>query len=418
MASSDRSAPLLEVSGIINPLTARYLVRGLAEAERADAPFALIQLDTPGGTMDAMREIVQAILASAVPVVVYVAPEGARAASAGVFVTAAADVAAMAPGTHIGAAHPVAIGRGGQKDPTMESKAVNDAAAMARAIAERRGRNADWLERAVRQSVALTAVEARDQGVIDLVAGDIERLMSAIDGRIVQTATGPRTLGTKEVSVERRPMTLAERIAQVITDPNIAYLLLSLGLIGLAAELYHPGTIFPGVTGVICLILAFTAFGSLPVNWAGVALVGLGLTLIFLDALSAGIGLLSLGGVVALVLGSLFLYRPFDSAAPAAPALAVSPWLIGIMAAFGLAFSTIVVRAAWRMRHAPVRSGPQALVGREGVAVSPLAPAGRVRVDSEVWSAVADDAVISPGEHVRVQAVEGVILHVAREEAA
>lgn len=414
----DRVVPMLELDGVINPLAARYVERGVARAEREGASVVLIELDTPGGTMDAMRGIVRTLLASRVPVVVYVAPEGARAASAGMFVTAAANVAAMAPGTNIGAAHPVSIGRSGDQSATMEEKVVNDAAAMVRAIAQRRGRNVEWLERAVRKSVSLTADEARRQGVVDLVAADRNALLMALDGRTVETASGRNVLRTRGASIARWPMSLPERILHALTDPNIAYLLMSLGLIGLAAELYHPGLIFPGVTGAVFVMLALTAFGSLPVNWAGVAFVVLGIGLIAVDALIAGVGLVSIGGAAALVIGSLFLYRPSGPVTPAEPALSVSPWLIGFITAVAVGFSALVLRAVLRVRSAPIRSGPQALVGRHGVAASELSPAGAVRVDSESWSAVAEDPPLPVGAPVEVVGVEGVTLRVKRGQEA
>jgi membrane-bound serine protease (ClpP class) len=409
---------MLTIEGVINPMSARYLRRELQAAERAGAQLVVVRLDTPGGTMAAMRDIVQDILGSTVPVAVHVAPAGARAASAGVFITAAAHVAAMAPGTHLGSAHPVAIGGGGRQklDETMEQKVVNDAAALARAIASRRSRNADWLERSVRESVSATAGEARELGVVDQLAATRADLLRALDGEVITTAAGRRQLQLANALAAEHPMSLVERIVHAITDPNVAYLLFSLGLIGLAAELYHPGLIFPGVVGGTSLILALIAFGNLPINWGGVLLVAGGVLLVVADALVGGLGLLSLGGVVCLVLGALFLYQPGDGGSPAMPDLSVSPALIAGSAVALVGFSLLVLRALWRTRHEPIRSGPESLVGRRGTALSTLAPRGSVQLDSERWSAVSEHGEVAEGQSVRVVGVEGVTLRVRRDE--
>lgn len=401
---------LLTVDGTITPLTAEYLKRGLREGADARAEAVVVRLNTPGGLESAMREIVQGMLNSPVPVVVYVAPAGARAASAGMFITLAAHVAAMAPGTNIGAAHPV--GLGGETDPVMAEKLTNDAAALARSIAAARGRNAAWAEQAVRESVSITAEEALDQGVVDLVAGDLPEVLGRIDGRRVTTAAGEVTLQTAQVRVVERPMSLPERIVQTITDPNIAYILFLLGTIGLIAELYNPGSLFPGITGAISLILALVAFGSLPINWAGVLLILLALGLFIAELNTEGIGILAVGGLLAFVLGSLMLYTPLTPTSPAMPEIRVSPWLIGSMAALVGAFFILVLRALLEARRAPVITGPQVLVGHTGTAVSDLAPEGSVRVDSEIWSAVAEVGTVRAGQRVLVTGVEGVTLRV------
>ena len=408
---------LLEIEGVVSPMAARYLDRGLEDAASAGAEAVVVRLDTPGGTMSAMQEMVESLLGARVPVVVHVAPAGARAASAGVFITAAAHIAAMAPGTRLGAAHPVSLGGGrASGDDAMEGKVVNDAAALVRAIAERRGRNAEWLERAVRESVSATAEEARELGVVDLVVEGPEPLLAALNGRTIETAAGgPRTLHLADAVVEASPMNLAERVLHTITDPNVAYLLFSLGLLGLAVELSHPGLIVPGVVGGISVILALVAFGSLPVNWGGVALIAVGIALVVVDALTAGHGLLAVGGVVSLIVGGLFFYRPLGPITPAMPDLSLSPWSLGATVAVVGGFSLIVLRALWRVRGTPVQSGPQALIGRTGVALSELAQEGRVRVDSETWTAVAEGEDVAAGETIRVLGIEGVTLRVRRE---
>lgn len=405
---------LLTIDGVINPLTARYLERELGEAA-SGATAVVLRLDTPGGLESSMRRMVEAILGAGVPVVVHVAPPGARAASAGMFLVLSAHVAAMAPGTNMGAAHPVTIG-GQQPDTTLAEKMVSDAAALARAIAQRRGRNADWAELAVRRSVSVTAREAVEIDVVDLVVEDLDALLARVDGRRVRTAAGVTVLRTAGARVVARPMSLPERILHAITDPNIAYLLTTIGIIGIIAELYNPGMIFPGVTGGIALILAFVAFGSLPVNWAGVALLALGIGLFIADLAAEGIGLLAVGGLVAFVLGSLMLYSPLSPPSPAMPEARVSPWLIAAVAAGMGALLLFVGRALLRARREPVAIGADALVGRVGVAESRLAPRGAVRIDSEVWSAAVEDGAdaIARGEPVEVVGLEGVVLRVRK----
>lgn len=409
---------LLAVEGVINPLSARYLQRELEEAAASGAGAVVLRLNTPGGLEPSMRVMVEAILGARLPVVAHVAPPGARAASAGMFLVLAAHVAAMASGTNIGAAHPVSVG-GQQADTTMAEKMVNDAAALARAVAERRGRNAEWAELAVRRSVSITAQEALETKVIDLVADDLDSLLPRLDGRRVQTAAGVIELRTAGARLVERPMNLAERILHAIADPNIAYLLLSIGFIGIIAELYNPGAIFPGVTGAIALILAFVALGSLPVNWAGVALLVVGLGLFAFDLATEGVGVLAVGGLVAFVLASLMLYAPFTPPSPAMPDVRVSPPLIIAVAATMAALLIFVGRALVRVRHAPVATGAPALIGRIGIAESRLAPRGTVRIDGEVWTAAAEAGAqaIAPGEPVEVVGLEGVVLRVRQRPA-
>jgi membrane-bound serine protease (ClpP class) len=404
---------LLAIEGVINPLTARYLERELRTAASDRAALVVLRLDTPGGLERSMRKMAEAILASRVPVAVYVAPPGARAASAGMFLTIAAHVAAMAPGTNIGAAHPVGIGGQGA-DSVMTGKAVNDAAALARALAAERGRNVAWAEAAVRRSVSITAAEALDEDVIDLVARDRNELLRRLDGRDVRTSAGEVTVRTAGASLVERPMQLHERLLHVITDPNIAYLLFTIAMVGIMAELYSPGMIFPGLTGALSLMLALVAFGSLPINWAGVLLLLLAAGLTIAELYAEGFGVLGVGALVAFVLGSLLLYEPFGVPSPSLPIVRVSPWLIAATSAAMAAFLVLVVRALVRAQRAPVAVGPQALVGRAGVALSKLAPSGQVRVDGEVWSAVVEDEAVSAGEAVEVAAVEGVTLRVRR----
>jgi membrane-bound serine protease (ClpP class) len=405
---------VLEVQGVIDAVVERYIERGLAHADRAGARLVVIRLDTPGGGLEPMHGIVEALLNARRPVAVYVAPAGARAASAGMFIAASAHVAAMAPGTHLGAAHPVAMG--GQLDEERSRKVVNDAAAMARAIAQERDRNVEWLERAVRESISASADEAVRAQVVDLVAADLDALLAELDGREVVTAAGAVTLTTREAPVERRPMGLADRLLHALADPNIAYLLLTLGVIGLAGAAYNPGAgALPGSLGAVCLLTAFFALGTLPINWAAVLLLVLGVALVVLDALAEGLGPLSIGGVVAFVLGSLLLYRPVEVPL-GAPRLSVSPWLIAVMSALLVGFVAVIAVAVVRASRQPVRTGIEALRGHEGLALSELSPRGTVAIDTEVWSATTAGETIHKGEHVRVLGIEGVTLRVATAE--
>lgn len=410
LAQSATHVNVATVNGVIDSITAQYVNREIQHAEQDGAQCLVIELDTPGGADGAMRDIVQGILNASVPVVVYVAPSGARAGSAGVFITLAADIAAMAPGTNIGAAHPVAIS--GEITGTMNAKVTNDAAAYARALAERRGRNADWAEKAVRQSVSITANEAVSIGVVDLIADNLLDLLAKIDGEAVPTASGERTLATKDAQIVQVSMSLPQEFLHAIVNPDIAYLLFIVGIVGLVAEFFHPGAILPGVTGAICMILAFVAFGSLPVNWGGVALIVLAVVLFILDIKVAGY-VLSVGGAIAFILGSLMLFSPLFPISPSAPALAVSRPLIVVTTLAIAAFFVFALSAGIRAQRKEVISGMPALVGATGTATSDLDPQGTVQVKSELWSAVVDGGgIIRKGERVTVVAAEGVRLRV------
>ena len=407
---------VIEVQGVINPLTAQYLDRTLRLAEQRAAGVVVLVLDTPGGLESSMREMVQALLESPLPPVVYVAPRGARATSAGMFITLAADVAAMAPATHIGAAHPVPLGSEVEISETMEEKMTSDAAALVRSVATARGRNAEWAERAVRENLSVTADEALEQNIIDLVANDLDDLLRQLDGRSVTMAWGTVVLRTEGAPVERHPMNLIERFMHVITDPNIAYLLLSIGTLCLMAELSDPGLSVPGIASVVCFILAFMALGSLPVNWAGVALLALAVVFFAVGLFTETEAIVTVAGLVPFILGSLLLFSPFTPTSPAAPDLRVSPWLIGTMSLGILAFSFLVLRAIITANRLPPQSGAERLVDRRGVACTDLAPEGQVRVELEDWSAVAVEEGIRAGEPVQVVGIVGVRLHVARVE--
>ncbi|MDI7275289.1 MAG: nodulation protein NfeD, partial [Anaerolineae bacterium] len=385
-----RAVRVLEVRGLINPLVAQYLERNLSQP---DAALNVLILDTPGGTDSSMRRIVQAILAAPAPVVVYVAPQGARAGSAGMFLMLAAHVAAMAPGTNIGAAHPVGVG-GEEIEGTLGTKVTNDAAALARSLAEMRGRNAEWAEEAVRSSLSITAGDAISSNVADLMATDLEDLLRQLDGRTLVTAAGEVTLELDFVPRQRVPMTLLERFLHVLIDPNIAYLLMSIGMLAIVVELYHPGIGAPGMVGAICLILAFVAFENLPLNWGGVALIALALVLFVLDIKVTGY-VLSVGGAVAFVLGSLILFSPFAPQSPAMPVVRVSPWLIGTMTAATAGLFLVALSAGVRAQRLPVLTATEAVVGARGMAVSELGPLGVVQLQGEQWTASAEGGPIA-----------------------
>lgn len=392
----------------VGPVMERYIDRGLDEAERTDAKAVVIAIDTPGGRSSSMDHIVQRIQSAKVPVIVYVTPGGARAASAGTSITMSAHVAAMAPGTRIGAAHPIA-GNGDDIGGTLGTKIENDAAAGARAIAEAHGRNADWAERAVRDSVSASTSEAVEMRIVDYAAENVDDLLRQADGRTVAVDGQQRTLaGLASAPRVSNDRTLAERFSLFLGDPNIVFLLLTLAGLGLLLEFLHPGLIAPGVVGAIALILAFFALGTLPVNWAGVALILLAFVLFAAELQVGGVGALGVGGVVSLVAGGLLLTGSDN------PDFQVSRWLIGAVAAGMLIFFVTVVTAIVRMRRSPALMGTQAMVGASAVARSALDPEGFVFIRGERWKAIAEDAPIPIGEAVRVMSVRGLTLTVRR----
>ena len=394
------------VEGIIAPSLADFIVSGIRKAEEARAEVLVLELDTPGGLDLSMRVIIKEILRSSVPVVVYVSPSGARAASAGAFIAIAAHVAAMAPGTNIGAAHPVQMG-GGEKDEEMNRKMVNDAAAYIRGLAERRGRNAAWAEDAVRKSVSITATEAAKLKVIDLVAEDRAELLTKIDGRTIETGGGKVTLKTKAATIVEVEMSFRDKILSVITDPTIAYLLLILGMAGLYFELSTPGAVLPGVLGGISLILAFYALQTLPINYAGLLLIILGIILFIAETQVTSHGVLTAGGIVAMLLGSLML---IDSPAPFLQ-ISLSA-ILGVTAATA-GFFAVVVGAAVRAARRQPTTGREGLIGQAGVVRTPLKPEGTVFLRGELWKARCDEAV-EPGERVEVTGVSGLTLTVRK----
>ena len=399
----------IEIEGVISPVTLRLVGLALDRAQTERAQALIIQLDTPGGLEKSMRAIVQRMLNAEVPVIIFVAPTGARAASAGVFITMAAHIAAMAPATNIGAASPVMIG-GGSADKTMMKKIENDAAAFIRTIALERGRNADWAEKAVRQSVSITEREAVKLKVVDFIADSIPDLLDKIDGRTLKTPRGTVTLTTRGAPVKAIEIGFRDRILNVITDPNVAYVLMMLGMLGLFFELSNPGVILPGVIGGISLILAFFAFQSLPINYAGLLLILFGIILLIAEIKIVSHGILAIGGIVSMALGSLMLFDAPEIG------LRVSWWAIVPMVGTTAGFFLFVVTAAVRALGRHQLLGPSGLVGRLATVKERLAPEGQVLVYGEIWRAVAEGEPVEAGAQVRVVAVDGLTLKVARAD--
>jgi len=374
---------IIQVADAISPGTADYIKSGIETAEEKGAACLIIELDTPGGLAESMRLIVQDILGSRVPVVVFVYPGGARAASAGVMITMAADVAAMAPGTNIGAAHPV--GAGGQEiDETMSEKIINDMVAQAKSVAETRNRNAKWVEDAIRESVSVTETEALKENIIDLIATDTDDLIKQLNGRELKDRGILKLDNVKKVSIKE---TLRTKILKTISNPNIAYILMMIGLAGLYFEFSHPGSIFPGVIGAIALILAFFAMQTLPVNYAGILLIVLAIIFFIMEMKITSYGLLSVAGVVSLLLGSLMLFK--GSTPDMKVSLQVVLPTIVIISGFFVAVAGLVFRA----QISKPTTGSSGLVGEIGIVKKALTPEGKVFVHGELWNARAKDPI-------------------------
>ncbi len=405
-APPPRPAPAVTVATIaapITPVTADYLASAIERAEEDKASLLVVELDTPGGLDSAMRQMVQAILSSKVPVAVFVSPSGARAASAGVLITLASDIAAMAPGTNIGAAHPVNVG-GGTMDNTMSKKVENDAAAYARSLAARSGRNADWAESAVRESASLSAKDAFEKKVVDLVVSDLRELLERVDGREVRKGDSVLVVRTKEARIDRFPMGLRHRVLAALADPNIAYILLMIGIYGIYFELASPGAVFPGVVGGISLVLGFYALQTLSANYAGFLLILLSVILFFLELKIQSHGALAIGGIVAMTLGSLMLFRT-----SAEPFLRVSWSVLVTMIALSAVFFGVIISLAVRSQFRKPATGFEGMIGETGEAVTDIDGKGKVQVVGELWDARSDRPV-RKGEPVTVKAVQGMTL--------
>jgi len=422
--AAERIAVVLQIQGAIGPATADYLHRGLAAAQEEGAALVILRMDTPGGLDSAMRDIIRDILASEVPVVTYVSPGGARAASAGTYILYASHVAAMAPATNLGAATPVAIGAvpgpgdlgdkkpdketpedtGGSED-AMGKKRVNDAVAYIRGLAQKRGRNIEWAERAVRDAASLPAQEALELGVIDLVANDMTDLLEQLQGRTVSLPGGDRELDTTRMQLHERQPDWRTRLLAVITDPNIAYVLMLVGIYGLFFEFANPGYILPGVAGAISLLLALYAFQVLPVNYAGLALLALGIIFMLAEVFVPSFGALGIGGMIAFVIGSIILFDEEGTG------YAVSLPLIVTLSAATTGFFLFVVGAAIKARNRPVVSGQEELLGAVGEVLEDFTGKGRIRIHGEVWWAEST-VLLRGGDKVQVDSVDGLVLRV------
>ncbi|MCH9026062.1 MAG: nodulation protein NfeD [Proteobacteria bacterium] len=435
IAQEDKVAYLLTIDGAIGPATSDYLSKGIADAASEDAAVVIIRMDTPGGLDSSMRDIIHAILQSSVPVVGYVAPPGSRAASAGTYIMYASHIAAMAPATNIGSATPVQIGGDGPRKPdsedeedaedeeagdeevekksktkdtgttAMERKTINDAVAYIRGLAELRGRNVDWAEKAVREAVNVTASEALELGIIDLVAKTQAQLLQDIDGMSVEVNGSEQTLTTAGLDIKVIEPDWRNRLLSVITNPTVAYMLLMLGIYGLIFEGYNPGAIVPGVVGAISILLALYAFQILPVNYAGLALIVLGVILIIAEVFAPSFGVLGIGGVIALVTGSIIL---MDTDIPG---YEISRNLIFSVAILSSAMIVGIVYFANRARTQPIVSGREQMIGMTGIARGDIDKKGTVFVHSELWQA-SSSQLIMDGQPVRVTAISGLHLTV------
>ncbi len=404
---------VLTVKGTINPVLTDYIERGIEQAEETGASAVIIQMDTPGGLDTAMRDIIQSIINARVPVVVYVSPAGARAASAGAYITLAAHVAVMAPNTAIGAATPVSLGGDGeaQMSEEMKNKIINDAIAYIRDLASRQGRNAEWAERAVRDGSSATSQEALTLNVVDMVASDLDTLIAQLNGRTVTLIDGHEiTLDTQGAVINYVGMELIEDFLYTIADPNIAYLLLSLAMLGIMVEIFNPGLIFPGVVGAISLLMAFFSLGVLPVNWAGVLLIALAFGLFVGEVLTTTFGLFTAGGVVSLVIGSLILFKG------ASPLFKVDLWLIAAVSIAITAVFAFVINRAIRVHRKQAATGREELIGKRAVVKEAIDPEGTVFYKGERWAAISEKGRIEVGEEVIITAVDGLVLSVVRKE--
>ena len=407
--SQDASAPrvdLIVIDGSINPAVDDFIGESIARAKAAGARALVVQLDTPGGHLSSTQTIVKKILGAAIPVIVYVAPSGAGAGSAGVFITLAGHIASMAPGTNIGAAHPVA-GAGQEIKGVMGEKMENFVASFAETIAQQRGRNAEWAIQAVRKSVSVTEREALKKNVIDIVAKDISDLLKQADGRKVDLDGRSETLALKDARIVRHEMSLKQKIVNGVADPNIVYLLLMAGILGLYMEFSHPGVIFPGVAGGICLLLALTGLQLLPINYAGLALILLGIGLLVGEAFAPSFGILGVGGIISLTLGSFFLFDTESSD------LAVDRSIIFTTVATLGTFVFAVSYLVFRSQKSKPTLGLDGLVGEVGEVRGKLSPAGKIFVHGEYWNAQADGE-IDVGEKVKVVGYDGMCLKVSR----
>jgi membrane-bound serine protease (ClpP class) len=401
---------LLNIEGAINPITAQYIVDGIEEAEDKQAECVIIQMDTPGGLDESMRNIIKKMLNSRVPVVIYIAPQGARAASAGAFITMAANIAAMAPGTNIGAAHPVAMGEG-QIDEETKAKIVNDAAAYIKSIANSRNRNDEIAEKFVRDSLSITEQEALENNIIEFIASSVDELIFMIDGVKVTTAEGDRKLNTLGKEIIEYKMSAKDLFLHSLTNPNIAYILLFLGIFGILGEFNNPGALFPGIFGSICLILAFVAFQMIAINFAGFILIALGIIFFIFEMYTPTFGLLTAGGIISLILGSFMLTKDL------APYLKISTGIILTMVLATAAFFIFALTKGIKIQRKKPIFGKESMIGMIGTARTDLNPNGQVFLHGEIWQATtSDEKPVKKGEQVIVEALDGLRLIVKKTD--
>lgn len=434
-----RSAVVLQVQGVIGPASADYIIRGRDKAEDRNAALVVLQLDTPGGLDSSMRDIIRAILAAKIPVATYVHPGGARAASAGTYILYASHVAAMSPGTNLGAATPVQLGGGrlpfgGEEEEkkdkpdrkaedgdradrppqpatAMERKVVNDATAYIRGLAELRGRNADWAEKAVREGVSLSAKDAQAQNVVDIVAAGLDDLLAQMDGRTVKVGQTDATIDSKDLAIVRIEPDWRTELLAAITNPNVALILMMIGIYGLIFEFMNPGALYPGTIGAICLLTGLYALAALPVSYAGMGLIALGIGLMTAEAFAPSFGILGIGGAIAFILGAMIL---IDTDLPA---FEISWPVIGGVVAVSLGFSLIVLRLAWRAQRRKVVTGIEQMIGAPGRVLQWSGGKGHVAEHGERWAAVGPDD-LEPGSGIRVMRLEGLTLTVAPDTQA
>ena len=406
--SQNKKVVVITAHCAIHPACADYIHTGIEKAIEENAECLIIKLNTPGGLLKSTRVIVTDLLESPLPVVVYVSPSGSQAASAGVFITMAGHIAVMAPGTNIGAAHPVSLQ--GVQDSIMMEKATNDAAAFIRTISEKRNRNIEWGEDAVRKSLSITETEALELNVIDFIAKDLDELLEIIDGEEVELKSGKKILNTKDAEIITLEMTFAQKMLSILSDPNIAYILLMLGIYGLFFELYNPGAIFPGVIGGICLILAFYSMHTLPINYAGLALIIFAIILFVLEIKVTSYGILSVGGVISLALGSMMLIEEES----VLEAMAISMELIILVVLLTAAFFLFAISLGLKAQKRKPTTGQEGIIGESGTAFTTLNPHGKVKVHGEIWIAEAEEDIIKKGESVLVTAITGLKLKVKK----
>lgn len=406
--ASNGNIHLLKINGSINPTTYDYVKQGIQRAEKQNAQAVIIELNTPGGLLQATRDIVTEFLITKIPIIVYVSPAGSRAASAGVFITLAAHFAVMAPGTNIGAAHPVSTQ--GEMDSVMSGKVTNDAAAFIRTISEKRKRNMQWAENAVRNSVSITETEALKEHVIDFIAPSLRALLDSLNGKTVISGNDTTVLATQNVSIEQHEMGWQHKLLDTVSDPNISYILFLIGIYGLFFELYNPGSIFPGVAGAISIILALYSMQTLSVNYAGLALIIVGIILFILEIKITSYGLLSIGGVIALFFGSIMLFQSDGDMEFVGVSLSVIiPLVLGTAA-----FFFFVIGAGVRAQANKVTTGESAMIGSEAVTLTKLSPTGYIRLQGERWSAESISGTIEKNTKVIVTEIHGLLLKVKK----